>query len=345
MNRLQICAALLLLAACAGAKQIMTDIEALASAPTRCTYEYAYDMYGAHCAGLRLSNIPSLRGGIEILDFSDNKLQEIHSDTLSSYSSIKFLYLSENQIYSIEEDAFSYLTNLQTLDLSKNVILALSESIFHLPSLRKLYLNGNPLLHLHLSSLQLTKPIRAPLELLDLSECKIKELPYWGLLPQLILYNISHNPLKSIDAQHFSAMCKLSKVDITKSIDNLKLCDLRITISWFQEKKIYFELDDYTKLNSREFESCPKREIPENLNFTYHECRTLFTQVQSTKTSRRTWLTIGGGLAGFLVGFVLLLYVMHRHNVAQTKRALKETKKVPVGADQQSSTVLLDDVA
>ncbi|XP_038208396.1 toll-like receptor 2 [Zerene cesonia] len=343
MNRIQLC--IVVVCSYAVCAKQMTDIEALASAPTRCTYEYAFDMYGAHCAGLRLNKIPSLRGGIEILDFSDNKLQEIHDDTLSSYSSIKFLYLSENQIYSIEENAFFYLSNLQTLDLSKNVILALPESIFHLSSLRKLYLNGNPLLHLHFSNLKLSRPIQAPIELLDISECKIKVLPEWGILPQLILYNISNNPLTSIDALHFSSMCKLSKVDLTKSIDNLKLCDMRMTITWFQEKKVYFQLEDYSKLNSREFESCRKEEIPANLNATYHECRSLYRQEQSIRTSRRTWLTIGGGLAGFLVGFVLLLYVMHRHNVTQTKRAEKETKKIPPDGDRQASAVLLNNVA
>ncbi|XP_047507032.1 toll-like receptor 2 [Pieris napi] len=342
MNRLQIC--ILVLFSSVSAKQ-MTDIEALASTPTRCTYEYAYDMYGAHCGGLRLNKIPSLRAGIEILDFSDNKLQEIHDDTLSSYTSIKFLYLSENQIYSIDENAFYYLTNLQTLDLSKNVILTLPESIFHLPTLRNLYLHGNPLLHIRLSNLQLTKPLKAPLELLDLSECKLKALPDWGILPQLLLYNISHNPLTSLEAQHFSSMCKLSKVDLTESIDSLELCDMRSTISWFQLKNIYFQLADYTKLNSREFEHCTKEELPENLNKTYHQCQNQYTQAQIIKSSRRTWLTIGGGLAGFLVGFVLFLYVMHRHNVAQTKKLDKETKKIPPDGDKQASTVLLNDVA
>lgn len=47
------------------AKEV-TDIEALASLPTRCTYAYAYEMYGAHCAGLRLTKIPNLKGGIEV---------------------------------------------------------------------------------------------------------------------------------------------------------------------------------------------------------------------------------------------------------------------------------------
>lgn len=44
----------------------LTEIEALSSHPNHCTYEYAYDMYGAHCAGLRLNKLPNLRGGIEV---------------------------------------------------------------------------------------------------------------------------------------------------------------------------------------------------------------------------------------------------------------------------------------
>lgn len=242
--------------------------------------------------------------GFQILDFSDNKLQELHADTLSSYTSIKYLYLAENQIYSIDKDAFTYLTYLQTLDLSKNVILELSDSIFQLPSLRKLYLNGNPLLHLSLNGMEITKPIKAPLELLDLSDCKIKTLPDFGVLPQLLLYNISHNPLISFDPSPFSSMCKLAKVDVTESLDKIKVCDMKLTIMWFQEKRVYFQLGDYTRLNSRgkilhffsytklhknffeiyihfflEYENCRKMELPESLNISYHNCRMAYTEV------------------------------------------------------------------
>lgn len=151
----------------------------------------------------------------------------------------------------IDKDAFTSLTYLETLDLSKNVILGLPDSIFQLPSLRKLYLSGNPLLHLSFKDMSITKPIKAPLELLDLSDCKIDELPDWGVLPQLLFYNISHNPLTKLEALHFSAMCKLTKVDITESIDKIQICELKTTVIWFQEKKVYFHLNDYTRLNSR----------------------------------------------------------------------------------------------
>lgn len=169
---------------------------------------------------------------------------------MSSYTSIKFLYLTDNQIFQIENDAFDSLTDLQTLDLSKNVIIDLPANIFQLPNLRKLYLSGNPLIHKDLNKIAETT-IRAPLELLDISNCKIKVLPEWGLLPQLMFYNISHNPLKSLDVKYFPVMCNLAKIDITDSIENIRLCDLKPAISWFQDKLIYFHLEDYSTLNTR----------------------------------------------------------------------------------------------
>lgn len=159
--------------------------------------------------------------------------------------------MADNQIYLIEEDALPPLSSLQILDLSNNVILNLPNSIFQLPSLRSLYLRGNPLLHMSLSNLKIQKPIRAPLEILDISDCKIKELPSWGSLPQLITYNISNNPLIKLEAKHFAAMCNLVKVDLTESLYAMKLCSLKPAISWFQEKRIYYHMGDYTRLNSK----------------------------------------------------------------------------------------------
>lgn len=212
-------------------------------------------------------------------------MQEIHDDTLSYYTSIKHLYLSENQIYSIDKDAFAYLTYLQTLDLSKNVIFQLPETIFHLPSLRKLYLNGNPLLHLSLSSMVIRKPIKAPLELLDFSECKIREMPDLGILPHMILYNISHNPLTSLDANSFSGMCKLATVDLTESINNIQVCDMRLSITWFQEKRIYFQLGDYSKLNSRGKSHETKTETFSNLvKFPFFQMKINYILIITTQT-------------------------------------------------------------
>ncbi|XP_075973696.1 uncharacterized protein LOC142974977 [Anticarsia gemmatalis] len=324
----------------------MTEIEALGARPTHCTYEYAFDMYGANCAGLRLGKIPRLKGGIEILDFSDNKLQELHADTLSGYTGIRFLYLVDNHIYLIDEDAFSAFTYLETLDLSNNVIFELPNSILQLPSLRKLYLKGNPILHKSLNALTIVRPIKAPLELLDISDCKIKQLPNWGSLPQLRFYNISHNPLTSLSTDHFAPMCNLERLDLTESTNDMQLCSMKSAVMWFQAKKIFFQLEDYSKLNTNEFNHCPADDIAIH-NVTYHRCKAEYLQVQSIKTSRRTWLTIGGGLAGFLIGFILLLWLMHRHNVAQTKtKAEKMKQATPANdPDKNATAILLNNVS
>lgn len=332
--------------ACSWAKE-MTEIEALASKPTRCIYEYAYEMYGAQCSGLRLTKIPDLKRSIEILDFSDNKLQELHADTLSKYTSIKLLYLADNQIYLIEEAAFPPLSNLQILDLSNNVILNLPNTLFQLPSLRSLYLRSNPLLHISLSNLNIQKPIRAPLEILDISDCKIKELPDWGTLPQLVTYNISHNPLTTLEVRHFALICNLKNVDITESLQLMKLCSLKPVVSWIQDKRIYLKLGDYTRINSNEYANCPRSNDTQIYNSTYHRCKADYLEVQNIRASRRTWLTVGGGLAGFLVGFILLLYIMHRHNVSQTKSRTEKLKKNVITNDgeRNASSVLLNNVS
>lgn len=187
----------------------------------------------------------------QILDFSENKLQEIHADTFSGYTSIKYLYLAENQLYSIDEDGLTSLTYLEILDLSNNVILELPKSLFQLPSLRKLNLRGNPLLHKSFKDLDLSKPIRAPLELIDISDCKIKDLPDWGPLPQMKVYNISHNPLAALDVRHFADMCNLEKVDLSKSLNEMELCDMRPAVIWFQMTRIYFQDTDYSRLNTQ----------------------------------------------------------------------------------------------
>lgn len=323
-------------------------MEILGANPNHCTYEYAYEMYGAHCAGLRLSKLPNLRGGIEILDFSENKLKEISPDTFSGYSSIKYLYLGDNQLYYIDKDGLTSLTYLETLDLSNNVIFDLPTTIFQLPSLRKLYLKGNPLLQKSFKNLDIPKPIKAPLELLDLSDCRLTELPYLGILPQMNFYNISLNPLARLDTKHFAAMCNLAKVDLTESLDDMKLCDLKPVVSWFQMKHIFFQLADYDRLNTHEFANCNTTTLQDQQmhNATYHSCKTEYLKVQSIRTSRRTWLTIGGGLCGFLIGFILLLWIMHRHNVAQTKSTAEKLKdKKPQDSDKNASANLLNNAA
>lgn len=168
----------------------------------------------------------------------------------SSYTSIKFLYLADNSIFSVDDDTFAPLYYLETLDLSMNVIQTIPSSILNLPSLRNLYLSGNPLVTLEAVMKTIPKPIKAPLEQLDLSNCRLFHLPDLGILPQLRFYNISYNPLRSLEAHHFARTCNLMKIDLTESTHLMKLCDQKAAALWLKEKRVYMILEDYSNLNS-----------------------------------------------------------------------------------------------
>ncbi|CAH2208867.1 jg25643 [Pararge aegeria aegeria] len=94
-------------------------------------------------------------------------------------------------------------------------------------------------------------------------------------------------------------------------------------------------------LHNVEFQNCPESNKPDNLNASYHICQNAYTEIQSVTSYRRTWLTIAGGLFGFLVGFVLLLYIMHRHNVAQTKKTTKAINTAPPSVEDRNATAIL----
>lgn len=57
------------------------------------------------------------------------------------------------------------------------------------------------------------------------------------------------------------------------------------------------------------------------------------------RPSQRSMITIIGGLTGFLVGFILLLYLTHLCNVVKSKKA--ENKAAPVHDDEKQATAIL----
>lgn len=131
------------------------------------------------------------RYNFQVLDLSVNRIKKIFKKDMQRYTSLKLLYLSDNTIVQIEEDAFDSNTNLQVLDLSLNPFSRIPKGIFHLPSLRKLYLSASELLQIA-EIVEEAKPITSPLEALDISMIDMKVLPDLGVMPHLLAYNVSN---------------------------------------------------------------------------------------------------------------------------------------------------------
>lgn len=83
-----------------------------------------------------------------------------------------------------------------------------------MPRLRNLYVNDNQFITLDDDLKQIDKPIRAPLEYLNLAKNSLKHLPDFGVLPDLWRLNISSNPLVDLVPQEFSPYCNLKTIDL-----------------------------------------------------------------------------------------------------------------------------------
>ena len=118
-------------------------------------------------------------------------------------------------IKKIEPGSFSMLTSLETLDLSDNSLREVPADVFHLPNLRKLYLADNDIGND--GFLTILKPVRAPLEYLNIANTEIELIPDFGILPYLSHLNLSHNHLESISPEQFAPFCQITFVDLNET--------------------------------------------------------------------------------------------------------------------------------
>lgn len=223
----------------------------------RCKYAHTFRKITADCIGLDLSEIPNdLKHDIEILDASDNRIREIHNESLMRYSSLQLLYLSNNFITYIEPGAFMSLPELQVLDLSVNGIRSMPSE---LPlTLRKLYLNGNR----DLETVPLTKAFN--LEFLSLADCHLSALPDVGQLPYLIELNITGNPISTISAEQLAPLCRLKHLHVSGNLfqnkrdkDQTVDCKCHELVYWTKKWSIQTKSPiNCTELGERDYELC-----------------------------------------------------------------------------------------
>lgn len=180
---------------------------------------------------------------MQIIDLSYNRIRKLEKDDLSKYSDLKMLYLSDNMIMSIHDDTFKSISDLNTLDLSMNGLSNLPPVVFHLPTLKSLYLGQNMNINI-VDAVESAKPITSPLVQFDISYVlseEPSELPDLGTMPFLIKYNISGNQITSLSTKHFAGLCSLKILDtnnVSAEYDNP--CDCWMINNWLQERKVQF---------------------------------------------------------------------------------------------------------
>lgn len=154
------------------------------------------------------------------------------------------LYLSDNLLTTLDNSTFEDLDELETLDLSLNGISKMAPVIFHLPSLKRLYLSQNQNINIA-EVIEETKPITSPLDLLDISFNELEELPKVGVLPQLLLYNISGNNLLNMQVADIAGLCNLHTLanqNFSAYFD--ELCDCWNLQRWLDDRNVRYSKFD-----------------------------------------------------------------------------------------------------
>lgn len=148
---------------------------------------------------------------LKVLDLSKCGINKIIESCFADLQDMEELILSDNEIQDLVMNVFKGyrmdgrdypLRSLKTLRLDRNRLNSLPDDAFdHIDRvLNNLYLSNNPLQSINTSTIHALNSL-VYLEVLDLSNCQLKELPqYWLHTPQKLntLY-LDNNRLSSID--------------------------------------------------------------------------------------------------------------------------------------------------
>ncbi|XP_058119668.1 toll-like receptor 4 [Anopheles coustani] len=296
----------------------------------RCHLERTYKMIGYNCANLNLKEIPQwLKTNLEILDLSFNRIRDLNVQSFARYESVKYLYLFENMIQNIEEGTFSELSNLEAIDLSFNALKSIPLEIFNLPSLRNLYVGHNVLHDLEVDLKALEKPIKAPLQVLSIPDCRLQRLPDFGILPDLWQLNISSNPMKELTLNQLSPMCNLKMVDLNNTQTDGCACQVMAAELVLRGTTVKYLPMSCIPISVLEQERCKAEfngKITEDDIHAFQQCMDVRKARKLDNEAKATWITISSIVALCIFLLVLILYCLHRRNAKRLK-ASRRTKK------------------
>ncbi|XP_061559240.1 transforming growth factor beta activator LRRC32-like isoform X2 [Phycodurus eques] len=172
------------------------------------------------CSDLSLTSAPAnLPSGVQVLDLSQNQLQNLSRDTLADHMGLRHLDLHSNKIHFIQPGLFETMNDLKVLDLSGNRlnVFALAKiKIGTLSAVESLDLSSNGL-YTGMSDIFLNdSPSLVELSLSGNSITKIAQNTFNGAL-SLRKISLHDNIILEIEDGAFDSLDGLSELDLSKN--------------------------------------------------------------------------------------------------------------------------------
>lgn len=171
-----------------------------------------------------------------------NRIRKVTKDDLAIYPNIEMLYLSDNMLSKVDEGVLKDLTSLKTLDVSMNPLTSLPVIIFHLPSLKNLYLSQMVNMNI-VEVIENAKPITSPLQHLDVSASELESFPSLGIVPTLSKLNVSGNneyPI-TLNFENIAGLCNLKIFDTSNTtVRFTDECDCWNINQWLYKRDVRF---------------------------------------------------------------------------------------------------------
>ncbi|XP_065159169.1 leucine-rich repeat-containing protein 24 [Atheta coriaria] len=182
---------------------LLAYLGTVVACPGSCVCKWKNGKQTVECNDKNLLSIPAgMDPGTQVLDMTDNKLDELHSEIFLKMDLINLqrIYLVRCRIHAIDEHAFRGLTNLVELDLAGNLLdVVPTDAFLDCISLMRLTLSSNPIKIIKKASFARL----GFLNTLEISDCELEEVQedaFHGL-HSLEWLRLDGNQLKSVQGR------------------------------------------------------------------------------------------------------------------------------------------------
>uniref|UniRef100_H2XWM3 Ig-like domain-containing protein n=1 Tax=Ciona intestinalis TaxID=7719 RepID=H2XWM3_CIOIN len=181
---------------------------------------------------------------LEVVDLSDNRLEDISQLAFQSLGRLRSLNLSDNRLRVVTEDTFLHLKRLEFLDLSRNRLIVLTPDNFkNLHNLKELKLSNNPTMCIAPSAFWGMKKLQV-LELSKLGSHGIPKTLLTGL-SRLQTLSLKACSLDNIPNQLLDRVQRsIVELDLSHNLINimvyLNIMNIPITSRLFSLQNLYY---------------------------------------------------------------------------------------------------------